>query len=144
MKLDLRLSAPINSSLQKEKIIDVEDQTIASKSDRQSFARMFLIQQGRNLDIRRVVKSELGADPHSVVNLDGCLRKSVESKLIVFLENDIHTEPSLSSNTILATFLKLSPELKIFEENSDYILQGIFNEGGGRLVFLVTNPYLQN
>lgn len=105
---------------------------------------MFLVQQGRNLDIRRVVKSELGADPHSVVNLDGCLHKSVESKLIVFLENDIHTEPSLSSNTILANFLKLSPELKIFEENSDYILQRILNEGGGRLVFLVTNPYLQN
>ena len=131
------------------KIIEVKDQTIAIISDRQTFARMHLVQQSSNLDIRRVLKYELGADPHAVANLEGSLRRSVESKLMVFLENDIRIGPSLPSNTIfifdgMAIFQKLSPELKIFGEILDEILQWIFIEGGGKLLFFVAKPYFEN
>lgn len=47
-----------------------------------------LVQQSRNLDIRRVLKYELGAVPHSITNLDDSLCKSVKSKSMVLEFSD--------------------------------------------------------
>ena len=72
------------SSLQKVKSVQIKDQTVAVKSDRQTFARLLMVQQNRNIDIKHVLNYELGSVPHSIANQDGTLRKSVKSKLLDF------------------------------------------------------------
>ena len=76
------------------KNIKVKNQKIAIKSDRQTFERILLVQQSRDLDIRRTLKYELGAVRHAIANLDGSLCKSVKSMLIDSMENDIPIVPS--------------------------------------------------
>ena len=133
-------------SLQKVKSVQVKDQTVAIKSDRQTFARLLMVQQNRNIDIKHVLNYELGSVPHSIANQDGTLRKSVKSKLLDFLEKDILQVESLLSGTVfifdgMVMFQKLPPQLKTFGEISDYILRTIVKEGDGRWVFFVTGRY---
>lgn len=124
------------------KNIKVKNQEIAIKSDRQTFERTLLVQQSRDLDIRRTLKYELGAVRHSIAKLDGSLWKSVKSMLMDFMENDIPIVPSqLSFFDGMVILQKLSLELKIVGEISAYILQRIVNIGVRRLVFFSTDQY---
>ena len=124
------------------KNIKVKNQEVAIKSDRQTFERTLLVQQSRDLDIRRTLKYELGAVRHSIAKLDGSLCKSVKSMLMDFMENDIPIVPSqFSFFDGMVILQKLSLELKIVGEISAYILQRIVNIGVGRLVFFSTDQY---
>ena len=109
------------------KVVKTRNQNILLKSDRQTFARMMVIQQHRQLEIKHVLSFELSAVPVSLSNLDSTLRKSVKSKLFESLQHEISQEPPDQPcpliHDAMVMLQKLPPVLTTFGSISDYILK---------------------
>ena len=121
---------------------------IAIKSDRETFARLLVIQGSRGINIRDVLCYELSSVPLSLANPDKTLRKTVKSKLFQSLIPSIPTMLTYPSNTPpifdgMVLLQKLPPTLKTFGEVSDYLLKQIVNNSS-RISFFVTDHYLPN
>ena len=128
----------------KDRTMAVKDRTMAVKSDRNTFARLLVIQQKRDIDIRKVVQFELSSLLLSIANEDGTLFKSQKSKLFNYVADQIPLV-SKPSNIVhlydgMVLFQKL-PTLTTFGDISDYILQKLLHSNS-TYSFLVTDQYL--
>ena len=73
--------------------------TVALRSDRDTFARLLLIQKDRDIDLKENLKFQLTPLPLSLANADGTFSKTVKSKLFAELS-------------------KSNPEVTLFLENT--------------------------
>ena len=91
-------------------------QKIAIRAERETFARLLSIQQKRNVDLREVMRYELGVLPLSLANYDGTLRKTQKPET-----EEIQTDcPNIFDGMVLLQ--KLPPTLATFGNLSDYLL----------------------
>ena len=61
--------------------MNVSNQQAAIRADRETFARLLLMQQKRKGNLKEVLTYELGPLPLSISDYDGTLRKTQKSKL---------------------------------------------------------------
>ena len=132
----------------KTSVMKVKDQNVAICADRETFARLLSIQRTRNIDLREVMRYELGALPLSMANCDGTLRKTQKSKLFKHLETTFSEVENLPANCPkifdgMVLPQKLPPALNTFGEVSDYLLKMILH-GCSRVAFFVTDFYLED
>ena len=71
---------------------NVSNQKVAIRADRETFARLLLIQQKRKVNLKDVLTYELRTLTLSIANYDGTLRKTQKSKLFQHLKLSIVTE----------------------------------------------------
>ena len=122
--------------------------SISIKADRETFARLLLIQQQRNISLREVLQYELGPLPLSLSNCDGTIRKNQKSKLFNFIKTDIPLCDGSPLNTPIIfdgmVLLQKLPQVQTtFGEISDSLLKKIV-KSTSRVTFFTTDNYLQN
>ena len=148
----MHLSRKIVSVLLKRKKktvrLNVSNQKVAIRADRETFARLLLIQQKRKVNLKEVLTYELGPLPLSISNYDGTLRKTQKSKLFQHLKSSIVTCVTIPENCPqifdgMVLLQKLPKILKTFGDISDYILKK-FLHGSTRVAFFVTDYYLED
>ena len=148
----MHLSRKIVSVLLKRKKkpvrLNVSNQKVAIRADRETFARLLLIQQKRKVNLKEVLTYELGPLPLSISNYDGTLRKTQKSKLFQHLKSSIVTCVTIPENCPqifdgMVLLQKLPKILKTFGDISDYILKKLIH-GSTRVAFFVTDYYLED
>lgn len=70
----------------RSKGVKVSGREMQLKADRNLFARLLVIAQSRSLNLRDVLKHELGPYPWSLSSVDGSLAKTVKSTMMSLLE----------------------------------------------------------
>ena len=128
--------------------MNISNQKVTIRADRETFARLLLIQQKRRVNLRGVLAYELGPLPLSISNYDGSLRKTQKSKLFQHLESSIVSCVAIPENCPqifdeMALLQKLPKVLKTFGDISDYILKKVLR-GPARADFFVTDYYLED
>ena len=128
--------------------LNVWNQKVAIRADRETFARLLLIQQKRKVNLKEVLTYELGPLPLSISNYDGTLRKTQKSKLFQHLKSSIVTCVTIPENCPqifdgMVLLQKLPKILKTFGDISDYILKKLIH-GSTRVAFFVTDYYLED
>ena len=128
--------------------LNVSNQQVAIGADRETFARLLLMQQKRKGNLKEVLTYELGPLPLSISNYDGTLRKTQKSKLFQHLKSSIVTCVTIPENCPqifdgMVLLQKLPKILKTFGDISDYILKK-FLHGSTRVAFFVTDYYLED
>ena len=128
--------------------MNVSNQKVAISADRETFARLLLIQQKRKVNLKEVLTYELGPLPLSISNYDGTLRKTQKSKLFQHLKSSIVTCVTIPENCPqifdgMVLLQKLPKILKTFGDISDYILRKLLH-GSTRVAFFVTDYYLED
>ena len=131
----MHLSRKIVSVLSKRKKrtvrLNVLNQKVAIRADQETFARLLLIQQKRNVNLKEVLTYGLGPLPLSISSYDGTLRKTQKSKLFQHVKSSIvicvaipEKCPQIFDGMVL---LQILPKiLKTFGDISDYILKNYF------------------
>lgn len=71
------------------KAVKISGTDISLKADRNLFARLLVIAQTRDMDLREVFKHSLGPLPWSLTSTDGSLGKTDKSKLLELLTNQV-------------------------------------------------------
>lgn len=132
-------------ALNKVKTCKVKDEVVTIKSDRETFARMLVVQRNRGIDLQQVLKYELSSQPLALSNPDGSMSKTVKSKLFASLSASIDQLPTPPNNTPkiydgMVLLHKLPPNLTTFGEISDYILKKMLS-GTCAVSILVTDYY---
>ena len=132
------------------KIVKVKNKEVAIASDRETFARLLIIQQKRDVSLKEVMKYELSPTPLSLSDPDASttLRKSSKSLLFNYLKSDIPVVNSVPDNTVpifdgMVLFQKLPTDLTTFGDVSDYILNKIMDHQG-RVSMFITDNYLDD
>ena len=115
-------------------------------SDRDTFARLLLIQKDLDIDLKQTFQFELTPLPLSLANADGTLSKTVKSKLFAELSKSIPQVTLLLENTVsifdgMVLFQKLPSTLVTFRDIGDYLLQNIY-KNPCRIAFFVTDFYM--
>ena len=128
--------------------MNISNQKVAIRADRETFARLLLIQQKRRVNLREVLAYELGPLPLSISNYGGSLRKTQKSKLFQHLESSIVSCVAIPENCPqifdgMVLLQKLPKMLKTFGDISDYILKKVLR-GPARAAFFVTDYYLED
>ena len=128
--------------------MNISNQKVAIRADRETFARLLLIQQKRRVNLREVLAYELGPLPLSISNYDGSLRKTQKSKLFQHLESSIVSCVAIPENCPqifdgMVLLQKLPKMLKTFGDISDYILKKVLRDPA-RAAFFVTDYYLED
>ena len=128
--------------------LNISNQKVAIRADRETFARLLLIQQKHRVNLREVLAYELGPLPLSISNYDGSLRKTQKSKLFQHLESSIVSCVAIPENCPqifdgMVLLQKLPKMLKTFGDISDYILKKVLR-GPARAAFFVTDYYLED
>ena len=77
------------SSLSKSTPVATGERHAVFRADRNLFARLAVVAQTRNLNMRQVLSYELGPVPFSIASPDGGLVKTAKSKLLPLLEGSI-------------------------------------------------------
>ena len=128
-------------------LLEVKDQQMAIRADREIFARLLTIQQKRGVDLREVVKYELGILPLSIADVDGSRRKNDKSKLFQHLSKDLKMIDTIPENCPkifdgMVLLQKLPHKMmKTFGDISQYILKKVIS-GPSNTNFFVTDFYL--
>ena len=120
--------------------------TVALRSDRDTFARLLLIQKDRDIDLKETLQFELTPLPLPLANANGTLSKTVKSKLLAELSKSIPQVTLLLENTVsifdgMVLFQKLLSTLVTFGDIGDYLLQKIY-KNICRIAFFVTDLYM--
>ena len=128
--------------------IKVKGKYIAVRSDRETFARLLIIQKCHGIDMKEVLKYEL---PPFLCHCQtggtlSTLCKTVKASLFKFLNKSIETVDMVPENTPriydgMVLFQKLPPTLVMFGDISDYVLKKIMKDSS-RICFFVTDYYL--
>lgn len=128
-------------------VMKVKDQQKAIRADRETFARLLTIQEKRGVDLKEVVKYELGILPLSIADVDGTRRKNDKSKLFQHLAEDIKVIetipekcPKIFDGMVLLQKLP-HKKLKTFGDISEYLWKKI-TSGPSNTSFFVTDFYL--
>ena len=132
----------------KKCVVKVKGNIIAIKADRETCARLLIIQGSRGNNIREVLQYELSSTLLSLANPDATLRKTVKSKLFQFLVQSITTVLTYPNNTPaifdgMVLLKKFPLSLKTFGKVSDYLLKKIVNSSY-RISLFITDHYLPN
>ena len=120
--------------------------TVALRSDRDTFARLLLIQKDRDIDLKETLQFELTPLPLPLANANGTLSKTVKSKLLAELSKSIPQVTLLLENTVsifdgMVLFQKLPSTLVTFGDIGDYLLQKIY-KNPSRIAFFLTDFYM--
>ena len=95
-----------------KKKVSAGGRTFVIRADRNLFARLLVIGQNRQIDLRELLSFELGPVPWSLASCDGSLAKTTKSSLIELLEDDV--EP-----------LQQLPNASVFIIDAMALLQGL-------------------
>ena len=120
--------------------------TVASLSDRDTFAQLLLIQKDHDIDFKETLQFELTPLPLSLANADGELSKTAKSKLFAELSKSILQVTLLLQNTVsifdgMVLFQKLPSTLVTFGDIGDYLLQKIY-KNPCCIAFFMTDFYM--
>ena len=130
--------------------VKVNRKEVATRSDRDTFARLLIMQKTRTIQLQEFLQYELASVPlaRSDPGASSSLCKTAKSELFEYLKKSIpaivaisFNSPKISDGMVL--FRKLPPDLVTFGDISDYILNQIM-QGGCRICFFFTDYYLKN
>ena len=135
--------------VQKKSTIKQGGKEVIIKADRNLFARLIVIGQSRQIDLRDLLAHELGTLPWSLASLDGTLAKTNKATLQKSLEDNVECLPSLPTNTtavIIDAMATLQMIVKIpdtFSDLSEMVLSSILAQAGTGVtrVDLVADQY---
>lgn len=121
------------AALKAKRTYKIKDKTFTLKADRDVFARLLVIRGKRDVSLKVVLTYPLGPLPWSLATSEGVFVKTVKSKLIDAIENDVADPfvPQVPGNyvhifdgmVIIQQLLSLNFET--FGEISEYILLAI-------------------
>ena len=97
------------------------------RADRDLFARLLIVAQNRALDIKDVLRYELGPMPWLLASVDGSLVKTNKAKLMECMENNtLHVEQILPNVAVMidamAILLKYYQSTNYFPQLGNYDL----------------------
>ena len=128
--------------------LNVLNQKVSIRADRETFARLLLIRQKRKVNLKEVLTYELGPLPLSIANYDGTLRKTQKSKLFQHLKLSVVSCVAIPKNCPqifdgMVLLQKLPKILKTFGDISDYLLKKLLHEST-RVALFVIDYYLKD
>ena len=130
-----------------KKMVNHGGKSFVLRADRNLFARLLVIGQSRQIDLRDLLTHELGPVPWSLATYDGALAKTNKSALAKLLEEDVEILPNLpnASAVIVDAMALLQTLPKVpdrFIDLADLILSAIINQGGeARRIDFVADQY---
>ena len=140
------------AAMKVKKSCKVKDRSITLKADRDVFARLLVICGKRDVKLKEVLTYSLGPIPWSLATADGSFVKSVKSKLLDAIEKEVDN-PVLDAlpldcvrvfdGMVMIQQLE-SASLSTFGEMSEYALKRITSHPGGKIVYFVTDQYLDD
>ena len=140
-------------NMKRSKTVGQGDRAVVMSADRDLFARMLVICQSRQLDLRNVLTYCLGPLPLALATADGSLNKTDKAKLLHILEDDSVLQRDTVSNAVylfdgMAVLQSLSPSRipATFGGLSDLVFSIIMKpfEFGSERVDFVTDCYFQH
>ena len=128
--------------------LNVLNQKVSIRADRETFARLLLIRQKRKVNLKEVLTYELGPLPLSIANYDGTLRKTQKAKLFQHLKLSVVSCVAIPKNCPqifdgMVLLQKLPKILKTFGDISDYLLKKLLHEST-RVALFVIDYYLKD
>ena len=85
----LKMKLKTFASMKMKKSCSVKELNLTLKADRDIFARLLVICGKREISLSDVFAYSLGPIPWSLATLDGSMTKTVKSKLLNAIENDV-------------------------------------------------------
>ena len=142
---------PLRKNFEEQKKIvtlQILNNSISIRAERETFARLKLIQQQQSVSLRDILQCELAPLPLSIANYDGTFCKTQKSKLFKQIHPDIpqcdaapENSPNIFDGVVLLQ--KLPPNQTTFGEVSKYLSAKIVN-GTSRVFFFTTDYYYLN
>ena len=130
--------------------IKVKNKDVVIWSDRETFARLLVIQKNCTISLKNVMKFELSPTPLSLSNPDSSttLRKTAKTELFKYLKAYIELVEEIPENTPsihdgMVVFQKFPQTLVSFGDISDYILRKIM-KAPSRVSFFITDYNLED
>ena len=134
--------------LQKKTTVSKEGKTVILRTDRNLFARLLVIGQSRQMDLRQLLVHELGPLPWSLALFDGALVKTDKAALPKLLEDGVeclHRMPAQTTAVIIDAMAMLQTMKKIPERFSDLAVmifkRMLMQAGQARRVDFVGDQY---
>ena len=140
-----KLNLKTFSALTKQKPVAVHSGEIIVRADRDLFARLLVVAQGRSLDLRKVLCYELGPVPWSLSSVDGRLVKTAKSKLLQLIEKGVPLPENVSATSAwmidaMATLQTITAIPATFGELANLVFDVTampFRSGSKRVDFVV-------
>ena len=130
--------------------VKVNGKEVAVRSDRDTFARLLILQKTWGIQLQEILQYELASVPLALSDPDASssLFKIAKSELFQYLKKSIPAIGYIPFNSAkiydgMVLFQKLPHDLVTFGDISDYILNKIM-QGSCRICFFVTDYYLEN
>lgn len=121
---------------QKKTSVTAGEKNVIIKVDRNLFARLLVIGQSRQMDLRDLLTHELGPLPWSLASSDGSLAKTNKAILSKLLEDGVECLPSLPEETtavIIDAMAMLQTLVRVpdrFSELAEMVMTRILIEAG--------------
>lgn len=120
----------------KKTTVNKDGRNIAVKADRNLFARLLVIGQSRKIDLRDLLKHELGPIPWSLATTDGCIAKTNKAVLPKLLEEGVqalNVLPDNSSSYVIdaMALLQMLPRVpERFADLSKLVIATVIKQAG--------------
>lgn len=143
-----KLNLKTFTSLTRTKSVKVGNQNVVLKADRNLFARMIVVAQARNLDLREVLKHSLGPIPWSIAEVDGSFAKTKKSKMSEVLEKNVPPAERVPDDAVwiidlMALLHTLSPSSGSFSDLASMVLDRVLiMSGRSERIDIVADQYL--
>ena len=130
-----------------KKTVNQGGKSFVLQADRNLFARLLVIRQSQQIDLRDLLTHELGPVPWSLATYDGSLAKTNKSVLVKLLEDGVEILPNLTnaSAVIVDAMAQLQTLPRIpdrFIDLSDVILSAVIKQvGEARRIDFVADQY---
>ena len=89
--------------VQKKASVRARGRNLILRADRNLFARLLVIGQSRQMDLRELLKHELGLFPRSLASVDGSMAKTNKAALSKLLEDGVQCLTNIPLNTTAIT-----------------------------------------
>ena len=86
------------ASVAKKTVKPAKDKTTTVTADREIFGRLLIVTKARDVNLKDVLEYELSSVPYALAYSDGTICKNVKSELLVELETNVETLPTLPSD----------------------------------------------
>ena len=130
-----------------KKSYQVAGRQIILKADCDLFAKMILIAQTRDLDMKEILKHRLGQIPWALATPEGTQRKTMKSSLSKKLRKDLTPVESIPENSAciidgMALVQKIDANNMTFADVSNTILKMVLREGAAcKCIHVVFDVY---
>ena len=117
------------------KKVQCKGNEVILRADRDLFARMIVIAQGRELDMRDVLSHPLGPIPWALANENGWLRKTDKARLMNSLGKTVPPAETIPHNSTccivdgMSVVQKLNVQNNTFGEVSSSVLKAVLRDG---------------